>query len=615
MAKKTKKKKKKGSGQEREQVEAVINRENKPIQLSQEALARLFPIAINDIEQAIKGRRTADKKLETYWKLYQPDPGRKNTPFKNACNIVPPVTTIVIDGLHTQEYQAVTGYEPRIMSEPIGNSDFITAAMGEKILNFYANKIKLDQTDDQMILNKNVEGTAIYKVLWERKEKKVRVRDEQGNKHWVIIQAKNQPKIELVNLVDFYCELDKYELDDSCFCAQRLNWSWYKLNEEKSKGRISKEGYNKLIEQKRGGTEKTEYVKLKEKLESVDEQPLDDQKRTNYQLFEYWCYFSEKDNELPSVWVLLFEKDSKILLKAQPSTYDHNLYPYVAFKGLPVPNRFLGISWVNKIKQVQDEITASHRQRVDNRTVANSKWFSIRRGQEVDVESIRPAAKVVVNDHDDIKERQFGDNLSMSIEEEHLLMGFIEKLTALSSWKLGLPSKTDYRAPAAKVIALIQEGDVYFSKYIKRTYAQYEKVVFLMKELIRQYATTDELSQILEVPADYLLAHPIFTINDKYNYKLFASTIAMNKTTEQRKQQYIYDMLMANPLVQNYPQRLYYNTRALLKAYDIHDITKRIGTEEQAEALGEQMRAQQAGADDEGQAGDESIAANIPENI
>lgn len=417
-----------------------------------------------EIEKA-KGERTAfERELAEYEKLYEaiPDQKVRTEPWTGACNLVVPVIATTVDAVLARMLNAVFGGPdlwigmPKApgwvdLAEPLGRW---MNWVGKDVMGMY-------QVCQSWFLGCIKTGTGVLKLPWERRLRNVMYQDADGLKQETIL-LHDGPLPVNVPLSDFFFSNDAVTTKSIQNCewiGHRTSMTKKQLKEAEASQKFM--DVDKILDFKRTSADLVE--------EQIEENTkMEVSQRNDYEIWEIWASYDVDGDGVLEEIVFTLNLDARVALSAVYNFYRHQERPFHLIRYMPRDNALLGIGICQMLKDIQEEITTIHRQRIDNGTIANTRAWKRRKGVVLGSEEIYPGAFLDVDEMDDISELKLGDIYPSQLAEELHSNAIGEKRTGISDYSHGRESAAiGSHATATSTLALIQEGNKRFLMTIK----------------------------------------------------------------------------------------------------------------------------------------------------
>ncbi len=375
------------------------------LELNRDEESRLQAFLSLELNNSISERRPYIQNLQDEITAYEaPDATEKSHPWVGAARLTVPLIGTMADAVFPRLHTTIFGTTNLITVEEWQGELADHAKAWEDMLQWIMlNELDIERVSNNWIMEAVVHGTSIVKIFWERLEKETITYNPDGeivkNERKVI---KNQPVIEHIPLEDFYIPYNATSIDSAQWVAHRIHTTFgeLKLREEN--------GLYKNIDNISPSpeAESPEYRRTREKLEETEPH-----KNEDYDVYEVWVDFDLKGKGQEVSLLVTYHLPTSTFLRVQAHPYDHGKRPFAEIIYFPRADRFYGIGLAHQLMPLQDEITAIHRQRLDNSTIANTKMWKIKAGSRADqsFQGVAPSLKILVDDQDEwFNASQFG---------------------------------------------------------------------------------------------------------------------------------------------------------------------------------------------------------------
>lgn len=271
-------------------------------------------------------------------------------------------------------------------------------------------------------------------------------------------------------------------------------------------------------------------------------------------------------------YLVVFNTDSKALIRIEMFPYWHNRCNYIPFKVKRKSNRLLGECVYDWLFDINEEVDTQHNQRIDSRTITTVPSFKKKQTAMFDPtrndQKFYPGVTFTVTNMDEIQQFDIKQtDIASSMQEETWLFQIAEYRTGASLLRSGRETPRDPRAPAKKVLALLSMSSARIDPYIDELKDSTCEVARQMLELYYQfspdsilYPTYDPIAQQwlqTEIKRSYLRSNSM-TID------IARSTVDDNPDAIAQRRLVEYNILLNNPLIRNNLVRLHALTRELV---------------------------------------------------
>lgn len=525
---------------------------NVQIQLEDALLEEVTNWLSNEIELAKQSRVNMVDKLNMLRRTYEAEPEeeRRSFPWDGACNLVVPVAATAVETVFTRITGSLFGagemYAGKARSGKWADAvDPITTWLN------WVNDNVFDASEvyGRWVLSCIKDGTAIIKLPWVRRIREVRYMDASGGTVQETVVMHDGPRPEFVPLEDFYWSKDAISTQDLQSCewvAHRFRQTWKQLKEAELSG--------DYIDVERLKTQKRTQFKDSETdvQDIVGDSPSEP---GDYELWEVWASYPINDEGALAEIVITMHLETRTVIRAVYNFYRHQERPFHALKFFPRDNHFLGIGLVEMLVQIQEEVTAIHRNRIDNATLANAKVYKRTNGARVQFDEIYPGAVIDVENHDDLTNMEMGMSHDTLLMEEQHTITIGEKRSGVSDYSVGRESSAiGSRATATSTMALIREGNRRFQFLIRSARKVITDIGHQAISLYQQFAPSREVhyelfdenekrwfDQVMQLPPELSRANIILDVK------------ALDESTNKEIQQQAY-MMMLKVLQETYMQ-------------------------------------------------------------
>lgn len=513
-------------------------------------LEELSSWAVAQIEAVKNQRSEMTTRLATLTRIYEakPEEERKSFPWDGACNLVVPVAATAVETVFTRITGALFGahdlYAGRARSakwvdvvEPMTNW---LNWVNENVFDAY-------RVYSRWILSCVKFGTSVIKVPWVRRVRQVNYAEASGGLHSEEVVIHDGPLPEFIPLEDFFWSADANATQDIQNCewiGQRFYQTWKQLKEAELSGDYI--DVDLIKDSKRAQFKESE---TDEQAQSGNQPDTP----TDYELWELWASYPADDNGTLAEIVLTIHQDTRTILRAVYNFYRHQERPFHLIRHFPRENSLLGIGLVEMLKDVQEEVTAIHRSRLDNATLANTKIYLRTKGAQVSFEDIYPGAVITAESKDDLTPFEMGTEHNSLLQEEQHTITIGEKRSGVSDYSVGRESSAiGSRATATSTMALIKEGNRRFQFFIREVRKTITDIGHQIVSLYQQFAPDNEVIFELFSEKDARLVQQMLALPPELSRSnILIDVSALDDTNNKEIQQQAY-MMMIKVLQETY---------------------------------------------------------------
>jgi len=250
--------------------------------------------------------------------------------------------------------------------------------------------------------------------------------------------------------------------------------------------------------------------------------------------------------------------DDKVLIRLQP--YENYIRDYFPVEVIPRENRFYGQGIIERIHPIYKVIKTLSDQAIDTTTITTVPTFKITDDvvDNMESEDFYPGRMFrfsSVQDFDKFQQIQMSQPQLYSIQIAKSWENMAELAVGISYYHSGQESPTDPRAPAAKTMALVQEGNTRIDNYIKSIKQCWEKILNYTYDLIYENAG-EEITYTAIVNGQK--ENKVFKRRDlrtgKINFYFRGTSVTENRNLEKFQDRELYGLIAQHPLVANNPK-------------------------------------------------------------
>lgn len=523
---------------------------NPQIQLEDAMVEEISNWLQNELLEAANRRSDMEEKMNMLMRTYEanPEEERKSFPWDGACNLVVPVAATAVEAVFTRITQAIFGmgdlYSGRQRSANWAEAVEPTIDW----LNWVnANVFDAERVYGRWVLSCIKYGTSVIKLPWVRRTREVRYMDSAGGLVQERIVLHDGPKPEFIPLEDFFWSNDANTTQDIQGCewvAQRFYTTWKQLKEAELSGDYLE--VDRIKENKRT-TFKDSESDMQEITGEVPQEPGD------YELYEVWASYPIDEEGTLAEIVVTYHLETRTVLRAVFNFYRHQERPFHLVTFFPRENHLTGIGLVEMLADVQEEVTAIHRNRLDNATLANAKVYKRTKGANVRFEDVYPGALLDVDNEGDLTNMDMGMPHDTLLKEEMHTITIGEKRSGVSDYTVGRESSAiGSRATATSTMALIREGNVRFRFLIRQLRNSLTDIGQQIIALYQQFAPNREVMYEIFSETEKQWFQKLMTLPPEYSRANIAIDVKAldENTNEEMKQQAL--MMMMKVMQETY---------------------------------------------------------------
>ena len=435
------------------------------IPFTEAELKELNTYITRELDEALAVHYEREDRLIEWQRAYDGDPmqRRKTFPWPGAANLNIPLVGIAVDSITARVVNTIFAPRP-----------FWTVMPLRKEVDQFAKPIEgyLDWSQkNEMDLYRKVRANSLetikfgwgwYKLAWENYTVARYMPGQNGEGMTLREEVIRRPNIYHVLVMDMITQAGVEDEEQAEWIAHR-----FRLTDNQVRQRVRDNHYgadllDSILGQKEDASRQHEILQS-----SRSEVPVPKEKmNTFYELWLDWPYGPGKSKPLIPM-TITWHIPTKQAVRAVFNAYGFR--PFKKTKFIEREGRLEGFGIAKRLWQFQEEISSIHNQRIDNATVANTKFFLAKKN------SVRPGTQIwpgrvlpVNNPKEDFLPISMGEILPSMRDLELSALAYSERASGVSDPQLGREAQTlGSRATATGTLALIQEGNRRFDLNIR----------------------------------------------------------------------------------------------------------------------------------------------------
>lgn len=404
-----------------------------------------------------------------YWA--EPEEVERKFPFKGAANIIIPIAAISFETVHANNMQQFRALEQVVNVTDIDPQWSMIAPKYEKFINReLVENIKFFEQVEDAIIDLEKHGTGVAKAGYE-KLIKWGVRETPAGDEEFPVVVKQGAFVQSVPLYRYLMPFSSKDSQSAPWCGEEHEDELTAIYDMERSG-LFFEGITEDIKAyltQAGASEDSAAVSTQQELDN--RRPIDS---NSIKWYEIWCSFDVDHDEdaaalfglditqqiqgEPKEVILYFHRESRKLMGARYNPYYNLRRPYRHGVYFPIEHRWRGVGICKQSKMFQYEITAQHRQRLDNATIANMRMFKISKVSGYGPgEPIFPGKMWFVDDMDHIDTLQVGEVYGSSFNNEATTLQYVQQRVGVTDIMMGM-SEGGTPGTATDIMARVKEG-------------------------------------------------------------------------------------------------------------------------------------------------------------
>lgn len=488
-----------------------------------------------------------EEKIPHYKKLYDGTPREtiKSFPWRNASNIVVQVIGQHVDTLKAKIISSIYELSPLWPISVLGKSDdieqaeekrealeeFLThAGLSPEELDFY--RVENLWCSDVLRYGMGV----IKAVPTEELEQQIYL---MGGAEFKKPLLKNTgPRFENIRLADFTCTVTVNNIKKSLFTTHCSRLTKYQLEERKYTGAYDKNAVDKILKIPDRNAPSAELIE-EYNTKSLN---LNDLYNTGeWHVYECWFPFWWQGKKYRIIYT--YHKGSDTMLRAVYNFYPENESAFIVARLGHNDNGIIGKGFAELLEDYQEEVTAGHNQRVDNRTIANTSIIRVGKNTRFDSQFSFYPNMTVPADQGEIEAIQFGAIYPNSVNEEMLTLKLAEDRSGVGASTSGMGGlgsgtvgKTSGAYSSMGTMSVMQDGNRNVGANITDFKYAHMEAGRMAANMFAHFGT-DGKEYLFGNDADLILEALEAISTKKLGFDVKAATASINKEVE--KQNYL----------------------------------------------------------------------------
>lgn len=415
-------------------------------------------------------------KLEERWIREQndfwaePQEGPPEMPVGGFASIIVPLTAIAVEAIHSRDMGQLFGLKELVTVEVADQFQDTKQGLERFFNHEFLNNLEFRKQVESPLLQMTKHGTAIMTVGY-REVKTQYVLTANGEEIKVPVYRKKGTAIDPIDVAEFFMPFYAQDVSEAPWVGHRIKISEFTLKQMVAASQLASDAYSKLSGYYIGVT--TDDSVMADVEDLTDTTPI---YPSEIELVRILLDFDVDGNGEESSIEVYFHENSRQILSvtySEDRDYEKGVY-------FPMEYRWYGYGIAKQNNQFQEEVTAQHRQRLDNATIANMAMFKVKKDASwiKDDEPIFPGKKWFVEDMDDVQPMFMGDVKASAYNNENQVVIYSQQRTGVNELTLGMPN-VGTPGTASDSLARVQESNRKFD------YTYNNKKDFLNRVLYR----------------------------------------------------------------------------------------------------------------------------------
>ena len=307
------------------------------------------------------------------------------------------------------------------------------------------------------------------------------------------------PKAYLVPLIHFvHYPVYAPDLQDTVLHGKQIWYSDSKLYQLQKMKKFNNEELLTELMNGAGDQRDETWTQNRDETEGITRNGADRKKAKEFEFYEL-CYTTsltedDEKNGTRRKYLIYYHHPTKKVHRIEPYPIRKGRSTYFILRFIRRDNRLLGMSLIDDIADLSQEIDIIHRQRINSRTITHVPSFKAKIGAKGKFDPgnsefrFRPGIVFWLQNLDDVD--QFNINpvdLSGSVDDELLLFNLVDQVTGSISGQSGQANPIDSRAPARKEALLLRQSTNRLDDYAGEMIPTFGKIGQHIIDLYYQY--------------------------------------------------------------------------------------------------------------------------------
>ena len=422
-----------------------------------------------------------NRELQDFWA--EPSDSSPELPVTGFASIIVPLTAIAVEAVHARDMGQLFGLKELVTVDVTQENQNVKQGLEQFFNHEFLNTLAFRSKVESPLLQITKNGTGIMTVGYREVKTNV-VLTADGTEIKVPVYREKGTTIDGVDITDFLMPFYATEVDQAPWVGHRFRISEYTLKQMVAASQLAPDAYEKLNGYYIGVTLTQNKVEA-EVQELTDTVPI---YPSEIQLARVLLDFDVDGNDEESSIEVIFHEDSQQIISL---TY-HDQRDYEKGVYIPMEYRWFGYGIAKQNNQFQEEVTAQHRQRLDNATIANMAMFKVKKTASwiKDDEPIFPGKKWFVEDMEDIQPMFIGDVKASAYNNENQVVIYSQQRTGVNELTLGMPN-IGTPGTASDSLARVQESNRKFDYTYNNKKDFLNRVVWRAAQNIIKYGPAD----------------------------------------------------------------------------------------------------------------------------
>ena len=389
----------------------------------------------------------------------------KDWPIANSSQLTVPVIKSAVNTLTARMLQTVLAADPLVSVRTRDEAWQEAVLQLEEFLDLYGKeRLDLEDVIDEWVSEIILLGTGILE--------NARRTDQMVDVSWDPLKATytrtqvtlfDGPDIRRIPLEDFWIRAAYKDPNKAPWAGKSLNKTWGELKALALSGWCDPEKLDAMWKHPDGDDAIAETTKEAERIEQFEPHT-----RTPFRIHELLVRWDTDGDGIEEDILVRFHWPSRTILRAMYSPYRRRR-PWTVRRFIAIRDRFYGEGLAETLEHLQEEISTTHNQRIDNATIANLRIILVSRL----IRGLSPGDRLwtgkivkVNNVAEDVGSLQLGDIYPSTVQNESIAQQYVREVSGANDAMYGQATPVS-RTTATAQMALLEEMNRRFDKVLK----------------------------------------------------------------------------------------------------------------------------------------------------
>lgn len=371
------------------------------------------------------------------------------------------------------------------------------------------------------------------------------------------------PKAYIVPLIDFvHWPVFETELSNCLTHGKRIWYKDYDIEKFQQIGKFDKEIADLVLKSPGDKHDDESLTISRDVIEGITRSPYKAWVAREYECYELVHKADLDGDGVKEKYLVYYHWRTKKILRIEKYPIRKGSLTYFPLRLIKRDNRLLGMSLIEDIADLSNEIDILHRMRINSRTITHVPAFKAKSTEKGNFDPARPQYRFqpgVTFWLQDIKDIEQFDikpvDLSGSIEEENFLFQIVNLVTGSDSGLSGASNPLDPRAPARKQQEMLRMSSNRIDDYVEALLGPFAQIGQFVLDLYYQYGP-DRIKYYVSNEDGDLIQQEIdrsTLYNPNVKFQVNGTSVFANPEMEFDRVQQIYAILAQDPVTAQDP--------------------------------------------------------------